>query len=208
MADAPDWEPLAVALKRVKATGLSENEAKTRICQAIATGWVAVRFAPNYHSTKVIGGVFGSLDVLVIPIHFVSPKLGPDDLDWVRSRPLEQSSMGPMVMPGTSVGSWTDRDPVTLELWTAHVIAVLCGGASEISSENEKPTVETEAISALASLLLENPNLKRADAFSWCKRQEFKLSGRGFQNRVWPDARKKAGLGAKAPAGRKPKSSR
>jgi hypothetical protein len=105
-------------------------------------------------------------------------------------------------------GSWTDRDPVTLELWTAHVIEVLCGGAREISSENEKPTVKTEAINVLASLLRENPKLKRAEAFSWCKRQGFKLSGRGFQNRVWPDARKKAGLDPKAPAGRKPKSSR
>ena len=199
MADAPEWELLADLLRRVKAAGLSENEAKTRLCQAMAAGTVAVRFRPIYSSSKGVRGL------VIVPNLSVSPQLGPDELDWMQSRPLKRSSIGPML--GLS-GSWTDRDPVTLELWTSDVIEVLCGGANEISSQNEKPPVETEAINALALLLREKRNLTRADARSWCNEQGFKLSGRQFQNRVWPDAREEAGLDRRAPAGRKSKSLR
>jgi hypothetical protein len=169
MADAPEWELLADSLRLVKAAGLSENEAKTRLCQAMAAGTVAVRFMPIYSSSK------GVRRLAIIPNVFVSPQLGPGELDWIRSRPLNRSSIGPML--GLS-GSWTDRDPVTLELSTSDVIEVLCGGANEISSENEKPPAETEAINALASLLRENKHLTRADARRWCNKQGFKLSGR------------------------------
>jgi hypothetical protein len=191
------WEPLADALIRVMAAGLSENEAKTRLCRAIAAHSVCVRF-PLIEFNRGRG-------LRVFPNIFVSPQLGPDDLDWIHSRPLKLSSIASM--PGLS-GSWPEGDPVTLELCVEDVIEVLCGGANEISSANEMLPAETEASNALALLLQEKPHLARADALSWCKERGFNLSWRGFQNRVWPSARTKVGLDPKAPRGRKPKSLR
>ena len=59
-----------------------------------------------------------------------------------------------------------------------------------------------DAIKHLASKLKENPSLTKADAEAECK--QFKITQRGFRDRVWPNARKDAGLSATAPAGRKP----
>jgi hypothetical protein len=66
---------------------------------------------------------------------------------------------------------------------------------------------ETAAITALASQLRSVPGMTRAEAARWCSGVNFKLSERGFQNRVWPRARAQAGLQAKALPGRKRKSS-
>jgi hypothetical protein len=199
MADTPDWEPLGDALKRVvEATRVSEKEAKTRLCQAMAAHTVAVRFAPIYFSRRgVRGGSF-------IPNAAV---LSPDDLDWMDSRPQNASSIGPL---HSLTDSWTGQ-PFVLELFVPDVIEVLCGGVDTNLGEREtrKSTVETEAINALASRLKICGNyLRREEAFEWLKGQGFELSERGFQNRVWPDARVQAGLDPKAPRGRKSKSLR
>jgi hypothetical protein len=66
---------------------------------------------------------------------------------------------------------------------------------------------ETAAIKALASHLRSNCNLKKSEARLSCRKAGFNLSDRGFQSRVWPRAREQAGLDAKAPPGRKRKSS-
>ena len=65
---------------------------------------------------------------------------------------------------------------------------------------------ETEAIAALALQFGKNlDQTKRDDALAWLRSEAFKLSDRGFFNRVWPSARVRAGLSAKAPRGAKKK---
>ena len=68
------------------------------------------------------------------------------------------------------------------------------------------PTVKDEAgaIRALADLLRENRKLRRDEAGVQLAAKGFKISDRGFLNRVWPQARVRAGLEAVAPAGRHP----
>jgi hypothetical protein len=66
------------------------------------------------------------------------------------------------------------------------------------------PTVKDEAGArrALANLLREKPKLRRADARAQLAAKGFKISDRGFLNRVWPQGRVDAGLDAVAPSGR------
>jgi hypothetical protein len=189
-----DWEPLSAALRRVRATDASDGDAKAQLYQAMAAGTVAVRFAPLYTRSA------GTRGLSVIPNMFVSPHLKPDDLDWVNSRPLTKSSIGPI--SGLS-GAWAAHDPVALELWIDD--GALCGVTNEAFNQKEETHTELEAIHALAAVLQETPNLKREEARWWCE-GNFELSGRGFQYRVWPRAREQAGLSSKAAPGCKSKS--
>ena len=43
MAYTPDWEAIADALKRVMATGTTEDEAKTDLCRALADRKIDIR---------------------------------------------------------------------------------------------------------------------------------------------------------------------
>jgi hypothetical protein len=194
MLIAPEWERLADSLRRVEKAGLSENEAKVFLCNAMTSGTVAVRFMPAFWRSK------GTSGARISPNIFVSPQLRPDDLDWAHSRPLNRSSIGPAA--GLS-GAWREQDAVTIQLSADDVNDLLGGGVNEYPRD-----AETEAIDALALLLKEKPTLRRADARAWCDEKGFKLSGRAFQYRVWPSARERAGLGRKAPPGPKPKSFR
>ena len=65
---------------------------------------------------------------------------------------------------------------------------------------------ESDATKALAAHLKANPQLTPADAKAYLK--GYQISARGFQSRIWPAARTRAGLVPKASPGRKPKSSR
>jgi hypothetical protein len=205
VAYTPDWEPIADALRRVMATGVSEDEAKLDLCRAMADRKidVQVRIAQNADSFR--GKAFSGRNVEV-PRH-----PSPDDFDWSRSCPLKP---WPIVPVGpqhyTWPGGWRDRPIDLIELSTSDVSRILCGS---LSNDTDKKgacltTVktidrETKAIPDLASHLRENPNLKRKEAATWCKKQGFTFSDRGFQYRVWPEARERAGLLRRAPPGRK-----
>lgn len=71
-----------------------------------------------------------------------------------------------------------------------------------------KVSDETAAIDLLAKVLRENPDLTKRDAIALCNKAKLELSQRGFQSRVWPRARERAGLAPLAPRGAKRKSSR
>jgi hypothetical protein len=203
VAYTPDWEPLADALKRVMATGIDEDEAKADLCRAVADRKIVVRVrtASDY---GMRGQVFSDGNVGV-PAH-----LRPGDLDWVQSRPgRAQWSIGPKLGEHYSwISGWENRPLDLIEVSTADVIAILCGGAGANDRSSATAGQETAAINALASHLKSNPQLKRAEAAAWCKASGYNVSDRGFQSRVWPKARAQADLPARALPGRKGKSSR
>jgi hypothetical protein len=65
---------------------------------------------------------------------------------------------------------------------------------------------EERAIEALATHLKQMPDCTRANAADWCRQGGLTFSDRGFQSRIWPRARGRAGLSEKASAGRKRKT--
>jgi hypothetical protein len=209
VAYTPDWEPIADALKRVMATFVSEDEAKTDLCRAAADRKIKVRVKIAQNDDR-FGGQFFSHRNVGVPHH-----LSPDDLDWSRSCPLKPWSIGPVGPEHYGwAGGWKDRPIDLIELSTSDVSRILCGGLSNDTDKKgaRRTTVktidqETKAIHALASHLRGNPSLKREEATTWCENQGFTISGRGFQDRVWPAAREEAGLPRRAPPGRKNKSS-
>jgi hypothetical protein len=123
VAYTPDWEPLADALKRVRATGVSEDEAKTDLCRAVADRRIDVRVTIAATDYGMRGKVFSDGNVGV-PAH-----LKPGDLDWVQSRPFAQWPIGPR--PGQQyawIGGWVNRPLDLIELSTPDVMDVLCNG--------------------------------------------------------------------------------
>lgn len=115
-----DWEPLADALKRVIASGVTEDQAKMDICGAVADGKIAVRVTIAQSRYDRGGQVYSGGNVAV-PAH-----LSPADLDWLNSRPLRPWAIGPM--PGqhyTWIGGW-EKYPIDLvELSTADIMSIL-----------------------------------------------------------------------------------
>ena len=199
----PHWERLGDALKRVMATGASEEEAKIDLCRALADRKIDVRVriaATNYGRR---GQVFSDGNVRV------PPHLRPGDLDWTQSRPFAQWTIGPRVGEHYFwIGGWENRPLDFIELSTADVIKILCSGEEEEEKSSATARAETDAIKALVPLLKSNPQLKRADAAELCREAGYHFSDRGFQYRVWPAARVQAGLPAKALSERKRETSR
>jgi hypothetical protein len=186
LAYVPKWS-LADALKRGMELGHTRLEVKRDICAALLSG---IRFLatpddnaglPRYHL-----------------VSFEVPRdLIPRDLDWANSRPKNPW-----------VSTYGHPAPIAkLELFADDVNQALGWDGSPSSSAEVTSAQEKAAIKALASLLKNDPDKKRDDAQAWCVSEGHVLSDRGFQQRVWPTARKHAGLSPLAAAGRKKKSS-
>jgi hypothetical protein len=198
MAEMPEWVSLLNALMHAKRAGFSDGEAKRLLCQAMSDYSVAFRFAPIDIRHKGIRGMH------IIP-NALASGLGPDDFDWANSRPL--NSPTPMMIASPTEAP---ENLVVLELDFLGVIELLGGSGSEYTVQKEtlSSTIETKAANALASRLKnDGDNIKVKDAFEWCTETGFNLTWRAFHYRVWPKARKKAGLSEKAPPGPKRKSS-
>jgi hypothetical protein len=210
MAYVPDWERLGDVLTRVMGCGLSREEAQHDICNAIADrkirlrprvefttrgsvdGWNDHQFASEYRD--FLGGLFNGTFPLEVPT-----QIEPAELNWIESR---------FENPWQFEPGWRDfpgpprSGNVWIELFTADVTKILCNAEAQVFRTARD---ETAAIRALTLHLEKNPDLRRQDAFDWCRQNGFALSGRGFQDRVWPKARESAKLSPQAPPGRKPK---
>ena len=146
MVYTPAWEPLADALRRVvAATKISEQQAKTDICNAIGDLKITVRV---FTGERAASG-----DKIRVP-----PRLNPDDFDWTNSRPISPWFVDRM--PGQHPyynGGYLRIS--SIELLKADVQAVLCHGPSTATQLVTTPRSEdTIGVTSTSHL----PSRKRA----------------------------------------------
>lgn len=129
--------------------------------------------------------------------------------EWWRGRQLRL--LGDMLI-------WTEPDGVTQDYEWQIVVAgedasrLWPSLAAQGARTRDEPSTqassqidaEDAAAAHLASLFGQDQDITRDNAFRAC--EKWKLSKRAFQARVWPAARKQAGLSQKARAGAKKKS--
>lgn len=148
MLYTPDWELVADALKRVVATGVTERDAKAHLCRAMADRKIEVRVRiARTARYGMRGRVFSDGNV------GVPPHLSASDLDWVGSRPLAQWSIGPRNGDYAWLDPWQNHPLDLIELSTADVIGVLCGGDDEQKS-TAAPAQEVERYPGRPSIKL------------------------------------------------------
>jgi hypothetical protein len=129
VAYVPDWEPLADALKRVMAAGISEDQAKPDLCNAVADRKICVRVTLARRGQVFSGGNVG------VPSH-----LAPTDFDWELSRPLRPWPIGPVGPQNyTWLSGWEDQPIALVEISTVDVINVLCGGEVNRKAQRAAP---------------------------------------------------------------------
>jgi hypothetical protein len=199
VAYTPVWEPLADALKRVMATGISEDEAKIDLCRAVADRKIDLRVRIAASDDAMRGRVFSDGNV------GVPPHLAPRELDWVQSRPLNPWWIGPMRGQHYSWLSGENRPIDLIEISVADVGSIF--GSPQPESRSVAITRdETAAAKLVRDILKENPHVARQAAFDKCREKYPALTERGFLQRVWPNGRKLANLSPLAPKGRKRKT--
>jgi hypothetical protein len=95
---------------------------------------------------------------------------------------------------------------------TAASLHKLVGSITRSNKASEEVAVgtaasEARAVRFVAELLRKDPELKKAPCETAIKAEGILVSGNGFKSRIWPEARKSAGLEARGKPGRAPKSS-
>jgi len=131
----PAWETLRDAVKRVmNATGCTEEQAQTAICQAVADGTIAFRGQLKKHTTKQMT----SSAVLKGADFEIRRMIKPADLDWEVSRPLKPWIVrtGHYSIPGP----W---ELARIELCTNAVTSVLCAPQSAAARQASTPKAST-----------------------------------------------------------------
>ena len=141
MRYTPTWEPIAEALERVVATGLSKSDAQRDLCRAIADRGIAIRIHLTANHGLPARAISGSS--LEIP-----PRLSPSHVDWKHSRPSEGSPLwlGPSQRPGEPVTLYI-RDNFELMNRTVELIDVNVADVVRVFSKPRdvaKPVEPTE----------------------------------------------------------------
>jgi hypothetical protein len=116
-------------LKRVTSGGVTEEQARTDICHAVADGKIRIRVLVDKAAPDVGGKTLQGGNVQV------PPRLAPADFDWIKSRPVEAWNTGPNSRIPTeryfALWTWERRCIQLIELSTADVVEILGGqGAS------------------------------------------------------------------------------
>jgi hypothetical protein len=141
-ADIPNWEPLAGALKRVTAAGVSEDEAKRDLCLAMGRQ-IGVR-------VRIAGRVFSGASVLA------PSSLNPCDFDWVHSRPLTQWAIRPKL--GQHSSNWREGwklvTPDLIELSpreALEILDILDGGGTSADTGANPPAYDPSSSATTSS---------------------------------------------------------
>jgi len=110
-----------------------ETQAKTEICQAIADRKIAIRVMMQKAAPDVGAQILRGGNVEV------PPRLDPADLDWDKSRPFQPWNTGPddsdPAQRYLASWPWKPRSIEWIELSTADVVEVLCGGGASTNSD-------------------------------------------------------------------------
>ncbi|MBV9548802.1 MAG: hypothetical protein JO256_03915 [Alphaproteobacteria bacterium] len=177
------WVSIPEAIQRIySADNCDPENAENQLRTALKDGalrplkWQDEETPPIFASTMTIAAD-------------TPPQKGPDwgtaDIDW---------------NSGTVLDLWGDykfKKRRILLLPTLRVTQIWPLAARQTSS------AEAQAVKILTERLQGLPNLKRDDAREILKQKNISVSARGFQGRVWPQARTNAGLNPTASAGRK-----
>jgi hypothetical protein len=129
-----DWERLAESVKRLMATGLTEDEAKSDLCCAIADGAVEIRLRLRQDATT--GRSAGETTLTGADV-IIPTRLGTADMDWNNSRPLKSW----LVRLGRADGLKGYWDIEWIEVSRAAVTRIFCEaqGGHEHKARNGRP---------------------------------------------------------------------
>ena len=147
MADVSTWERLPDVVRLVMAgAGVSEQQAREKICQALSGGELGFRARLRWHPTKRMRSksVLDSADFEPLPT------LRPDDLDWEQSRPLKPWTVkhGAFKLPGRWELAW-------IEISKSDVTRVLCQPQAPASTNQPTPRPKQARVKS-------RPTLERA----------------------------------------------
>jgi hypothetical protein len=178
----PDWEPLAVAVERILASSVEEEQARLDLCRAIADGKISIRatvIKPNKPER-----VF-SRDNIVVSKH-----LKPTDIDWVKSSPTKAWWIGPA--PGQHYSGWDGGTMWIdfIEVATADVIELL--GPQPVprttdagSRRGLKPRIPFAKIKAVVFDLLDDRGALLHDDPEWHTQGQLEIATRESLKKVF-----------------------
>jgi hypothetical protein len=177
-----------------------KNEARGQIGNAIQDGALFVRWADE----RSMWGVSSPSPIHQTPQdmpprdadYWMKCEIAPNDPDSVR----EPTPYDSRLVSDRRAKQLDKRRRFRAPRFSQYQVSQLW----EDSRGSATTATETKAKTFPSNCLRGNPKMKRDDDWTACRKEFPTLSERGFRERVWPDARDKAGLERIGRPGRKP----